>query len=122
VERVLRIVHGAGYPVAAGVKRRALRLVVAAEGVIASGESSSRRSDRSDVVDGSRVVTAQARCCWLGATGEAHRFLARGDLSSAGSADLALEQHRGERGRCDGDPDAPDRGDPGVITDGLVEE
>jgi hypothetical protein len=90
VERVLRIVHGAGYPVAAGVKRRALRLVVAAEGVIASGESSSRRSDRSDVVDGSRVVTAPARCWWLRATGAAHDLLGRGDLSSAGSADLAL--------------------------------
>jgi hypothetical protein len=54
--------------------------------------------------------------------GRSYDLLVRGDLSSAGSADLALEQHRGERGRCGGDPDAPDGGDPGVIADGLVEE
>jgi hypothetical protein len=45
-----------------------------------------------------------------------------GDLSSAGSADLALEQRRGEGGRCDCDPETPDHRDPGVVADGLVEQ
>jgi hypothetical protein len=45
-----------------------------------------------------------------------------GDLGAAGSADRALGQRRGEGGRCDCNPDAPDHGDPGAVGDGLVEQ
>jgi hypothetical protein len=51
------------------VKRRAVRLDEAAEGVlIASAGSSNRRSRPSDVVEPSRLVTAEARCRCLRTT------------------------------------------------------
>jgi hypothetical protein len=73
------------------VKRRAVRLDEAAEGVlIASAGSSNRRSGPSDVVEPSRLVTAEARCRGLRTTLERARAVLPMDLEMR---DRLLDQH-----------------------------